>query len=453
MKRNCLVCSSIIEDGMKFCNECGSKVHWSDEKSFGKDGNPIQIIDQIMMINSKKEAIVNFTFRSISPKEIIALYLSADCFGIAGEPLQSLNDYNYLDLNINLHDVFGTDYVINLPNPNTRKISPYISKVVFEDGELMQFEKEYFQQIELEFVNGNKTIMSKALSTKLDEAIELFYKTTSNKEKLSLFEEIVKIDRQKSNLIIDLLIQTTDLLIINYSNIVQLNPANLHLEVEMNYPNFFIRPSIMDSSYYSLFVEVEVIYKTYAELKELYKSEELDRIYADMNTRTILTIKTLIGYFLSDLVTATPALKSWTRKSIWGHVIERMNMQIAEPVFREGGRLFLSGLNSILALVKDVSLTNDDEQCLQIIELDMKKIAFEIDNRNSALGMLAPNHELGEKLHLEGFLEFSKEVKSFFPNSVFEIYKDPNMKECRRCGALNPKKNCYCERCSADISE
>lgn len=76
--------------------------------------------------------ISQFKIRNLGDKKIIACKVSIRAFDITGKELEGINDYSYLDLDIDKEDNFGSQTPIYMPDDYTRSIIPCVDQVVFE---------------------------------------------------------------------------------------------------------------------------------------------------------------------------------------------------------------------------------------------------------------------------------------------------------------------------------
>lgn len=76
--------------------------------------------------------ISQLKIRNLSDKKIIACKVSIRAFDITGKELEGINDYSYLDLDIDKEDNFGSQTPIYMPDDYTRSIIPCVDQVVFE---------------------------------------------------------------------------------------------------------------------------------------------------------------------------------------------------------------------------------------------------------------------------------------------------------------------------------
>ena len=168
MKNLCKFCETVMEEGMKFCPECGAKYLYTDDNYYFSVSSPVAFCKKELLISERGTPFLSLMLKSVTARPIIACYVGCKCYGIAGEELDELKDYVYLDLDLNENDVFGDDVLIELPNKTTRDIKPYISKVVFEDREVFNVGVDEIFEI------GEKQEQPDSYENALTEALESY---------------------------------------------------------------------------------------------------------------------------------------------------------------------------------------------------------------------------------------------------------------------------------------
>jgi len=79
--------------------------------------------------------VAQFKYHSISSKTIKALKISINAYDVSGQPVQGVNDYQYLDLNIRNGEYFGSNKAIVMPDKVARSIKIEKILVVFAEGD------------------------------------------------------------------------------------------------------------------------------------------------------------------------------------------------------------------------------------------------------------------------------------------------------------------------------
>lgn len=158
-----MCCGTSMDINERFCTQCGAKIHYIDNNVYVSNKCPLIVTEIRLTVTTKKEAKLSMTIINNSEKSVEACYVSAKCYGVAGEQLSSLDNYAYLDLDADNGEIFGEDNLIVLPDNNTRTIKPYIEKVVFEDGsilnigEAVKFERynTYYDKLAIEAMKNH----------------------------------------------------------------------------------------------------------------------------------------------------------------------------------------------------------------------------------------------------------------------------------------------------------
>ena len=105
-------------------------------KNLYSAGSPIVVAAGALLKDTQTGNIITqIKFQSVSTKRIKALKLSLDAFDISGNPLQKVEEYQYLDLNIGNGDFFGFNKAVVMPDNVTRVVKIAKITVVLEDTE------------------------------------------------------------------------------------------------------------------------------------------------------------------------------------------------------------------------------------------------------------------------------------------------------------------------------
>jgi hypothetical protein len=101
-------------------------------------GYPVLLAVHALVRDNTNEAVyAQCKFTNLS-QTIEAVYISINCVSVDGNPVESIDEYVYLDLKAQPGAYFGDDKLIPLPNKTTRSYSVVLKKVVFSDGKVWQ---------------------------------------------------------------------------------------------------------------------------------------------------------------------------------------------------------------------------------------------------------------------------------------------------------------------------
>ena len=104
------------------------------ENNLYKTDAPVIVSAGVLLKDTKTDSIIaQFKFHSVSENTIIALKISIKAYDISNKEVQKIEEYQYLDLNINNGDYFGSDKAIIMPDKVTRLISIDKITVVFDN--------------------------------------------------------------------------------------------------------------------------------------------------------------------------------------------------------------------------------------------------------------------------------------------------------------------------------
>ena len=88
--------------------------------------------------NQTGNTIAQLKFHNVSEKRIKALKVSLAAYDISNTEVDGVNDFQYLDLNVNSGCVFGSKNAIVMPVPATRSFDVASMVVVFADGSVWE---------------------------------------------------------------------------------------------------------------------------------------------------------------------------------------------------------------------------------------------------------------------------------------------------------------------------
>lgn len=105
------------------------------KKNLYTDASPVVVSSGVLLKDKKTDTvIVQLKFQSVSDKRIVALKVSLNAFDIAGNPITKLEEYQYLDLDVQNGDIFGLGKAIIMPDNVTRSFEVDKVTVVFDEG-------------------------------------------------------------------------------------------------------------------------------------------------------------------------------------------------------------------------------------------------------------------------------------------------------------------------------
>lgn len=101
-----------------------------------QEGSPIIIEAGVLLLDTKSgRTIAQLKLRNITNDLIKAVQVDLASFDIGGLELESVNNFQYLDLNVQLGETFGTKTPIYLPAENVRSYVVKTVVVFFENGD------------------------------------------------------------------------------------------------------------------------------------------------------------------------------------------------------------------------------------------------------------------------------------------------------------------------------
>lgn len=99
------------------------------------EGSPLIIqAGALLKDNQTGRLLAQIKFKSLSPAIIVAVKVALRTFGVSGEELAGVDEYQYLDFSASRGENFGDRRAIPLPDPVARSFSAAVTAVVFEDG-------------------------------------------------------------------------------------------------------------------------------------------------------------------------------------------------------------------------------------------------------------------------------------------------------------------------------
>lgn len=96
---------------------------------------PLLILNYALTRDKELDSILaQIKFQSVTEKVIKAVYIKVSCYDIENIWLADLNEYTYLDLNVAVGKIWGSDKAVYLPDKKTRNIKIICTKILFDDG-------------------------------------------------------------------------------------------------------------------------------------------------------------------------------------------------------------------------------------------------------------------------------------------------------------------------------
>lgn len=130
-------------EGLRFQKEC-----------------PLLIVGSAITKDNQKEALLaQIKFLNISSKKISALYIQVQGIGADGEPFSKLDQFTYLDLNVDGFAEFGANTPLYLSNIQTRDLIIVCQKIIYEDDSVWQSNLET-NFIKLSLANSVETLIN-----------------------------------------------------------------------------------------------------------------------------------------------------------------------------------------------------------------------------------------------------------------------------------------------------
>ena len=107
------------------------------QKNLYSEGSPVIVsAGSLLKDTQTSNIVVQLKFHSVSATVIKALKVSISAFDIAGKEIDSVSEYQYLDLSIQNGQEFGSNKAIVMPNPVTRSFGIKSITVVLVDGHI-----------------------------------------------------------------------------------------------------------------------------------------------------------------------------------------------------------------------------------------------------------------------------------------------------------------------------
>ena len=123
------------------------------KNAFLLNGCPLILLSHALSKdNLKNELFLQCKFENLSEKQIKAVYISVLCYDTTNNIIQGIDNFAYLDLIVEQHQIFGDRIPVYIPDKETRNVSIIPTKVVFVDNSMWEnelskpFELEKFEQ-------------------------------------------------------------------------------------------------------------------------------------------------------------------------------------------------------------------------------------------------------------------------------------------------------------------
>ena len=105
------------------------------QNPFVVSGCPVILTSHALTKNIENDCVfLQCKFKNLEAKEIQAFYINVQCFDVTGHSLDSVDDFSYLDLQVQQYQLFGDQIPVYLNDKETRIFSIIPSKIVFSDG-------------------------------------------------------------------------------------------------------------------------------------------------------------------------------------------------------------------------------------------------------------------------------------------------------------------------------
>lgn len=137
---------------------------------------PIDILKGAIYIDTvTNNTVFQLKFINTQNKNIKALYISVDGYDELGQKLEN-KEYQYLDLNVDEGQEFGTEQLKQLKNNTIRHIEIIISKVIYTDNEIWKNTDEvYYERKKLQEIDNNLILIAKKKTTEMNLKLDDIY--------------------------------------------------------------------------------------------------------------------------------------------------------------------------------------------------------------------------------------------------------------------------------------
>lgn len=140
------------------------RIYLDDNKLYVPEAGVVICAQAILKDNKINKVIAQVKFQNTLNKEIVALFVNIDCYDITEKKLDSVTNYQFLDLKEKRDSYFGSKTAITLPDNNTRRISVSIQKLVYDDGTVWEKgqAENYMLLAEAEVISNDKEVCKQA---------------------------------------------------------------------------------------------------------------------------------------------------------------------------------------------------------------------------------------------------------------------------------------------------
>lgn len=140
------------------------RIYLDDNKLYVREAGIVICAQAILKDNKINKVIAQVKFQNTLDKEVVALFVNVDCYDITEKKLDSVTNYQFLDLKEKRDSYFGSKTAIALPDNNTRRISVSIQKLVYDNGTVWEKgqAEDYMLLTEPEVVSSDKEVCKQA---------------------------------------------------------------------------------------------------------------------------------------------------------------------------------------------------------------------------------------------------------------------------------------------------
>lgn len=110
------------------------RLYLNEQKLYFHDSGIIISAQSILKDNKTSGVIAQIKYQNIFTKVVSAVFVDVIAYDIAGNKLERIQNYQYLDLKVKRDEYFGSQVPIKLANSNARKIDILVKQVIYEDG-------------------------------------------------------------------------------------------------------------------------------------------------------------------------------------------------------------------------------------------------------------------------------------------------------------------------------
>lgn len=112
------------------------------------EGCPVGINAWAIVKDTRTDAVLaQLKLQNMGEERIKACKVAVKAFEINGDPLEGIESFSFLDLNVRQGDTFGSKIPIYLPYNTTRRIEPSITEIVFNDQSIWKSQDEEWKSL------------------------------------------------------------------------------------------------------------------------------------------------------------------------------------------------------------------------------------------------------------------------------------------------------------------